>query len=245
VKLLAILLFMFSSRCLALINAKPLSGEPDVVRLVFENGWFCSGVFIDPYTILTAAHCFVDPEHAAPIRLKKILSQNDEAIDVKQINAFAHPEIRDQYWPRYDVGIIKTSPNEKFKGSFAVESTGAESFGRAILFGCGRTEARKKSRARTVGENQFLKLGSVLIFWGKSKSSNNVGFDVTIAPNDSGGPILSKRTGNIIAVSTQTTAEASSEYGVPAIGLATSILEDTTLKFIQSHLGEASSTGEL
>ncbi len=93
-------------------------------------------------------------------------------------------------------------------------------------------------RARSTGENGFLKIYSVLFFLGKSKSTGGTGQSAMIAANDSGGPVVSRQTGKIIAIATETTAVASSDYGLPAIGIATSVLEESTMNFIASHAGK-------
>jgi len=57
-----ILLCVQSQECFTLINGVPLEGANDVVRIRLKNEWVCSRVFIDPNTILTAAHC-ISPEN--------------------------------------------------------------------------------------------------------------------------------------------------------------------------------------
>ncbi len=134
--MLKIIIQLLVSTSLALINGKPLENEPDVVRLVFQNGWICSGVFLDPTTILTAAHCLVADDLIQLVKLKEILSDGDQPLEVKETNSFVHPSYRNQYWPSYDVGIIKTSVNANFKATFGLDSPREMRTGQAVLFGC-------------------------------------------------------------------------------------------------------------
>ncbi len=64
-----------------------------------------------------------------------------------------------------------------------------------------------------------------------------MGTDVSVAPNDSGGPILDKKTGKIIGVMTTTTVRQSATYGLPTLSTGTSTIVDHNLSFIQSHMG--------
>ena len=72
-----------------------------------------------------------------------------------------HPRYRDQWWPAFDIGIIKTSENINFKGNFLVEQTTKKSNGSILLFGTGKYDLQKNLRARLMGENSFFAIGSV------------------------------------------------------------------------------------
>lgn len=223
---------------MALINGKPLGGATDIVRLQFKNGWVCSGLFLDAYTILTAAHCiYADGINNFP-RLEKVFSADDKLINVTVVSLLPHPSYAAQAWPSSDVGLIKTTKNDEFTGSLRLETKVMRTLGRAELFGCGRTDPVRKEYARTTGENNFLRLGSVLFFFGKSAAeTEQLGVAVIIAPNDSGGPIVDISTGNVVAIATTTTAKQSSEHRIPALSTGTSTVIAENLDFILAHLG--------
>jgi len=222
----------------ALVNGTPLKGSPDVVRIKFSNGWICSGVYLDHYTILTAAHCISADEKAIVLETSYIESENDEQLDVKLIQLIPNKSYSDQYWPSYDVGIIKTTKNKKFTGEFQLQESMNGIIHKAILLGCGKVEYDKKIYLRTTGENTYIKLGAVLFFLGENSNGKvSLGAGVSIAPNDSGGPILDKVTGKIVGVMTATTLKNSVYYNVPVLSAGTSTLSKTNLKFIQDNMG--------
>ena len=227
----------YSIKSLGLINAKPLENSTDVVRLVFKNGWVCTGIYIDSETILTAAHCIHPIVQGEKISLEKIQSENDEVIDVHHVENFSHPDYKEETWHSHDLGIIKTTQNKKFKGEFKIELKSKKLLGRAILYGCGKSDLVNNSRLRLFGENYYFRVGSILFFIGKSKIDNsNLGEFVSIAPNDSGGPIVDKNTGTIIGISVTTTLKDSLSYGLPTLSTATSTVELSNLNFILSHM---------
>jgi hypothetical protein len=237
--LITFFILFLSINGFALINGKPMIGAPDVVRLSFTNGWVCTGVFIDEYTILTAAHCITPTNNEETIQLAKITSADNAIVDVEQKNIFVHPQYTNQYWGKYDVGIIKTSKNKNFEGDFNIEKKDKRIIGKAMLYGCGKTDISSDIRSRTTGENEFLRIDGVLFFLGKSKNIElQDGSRVSVAPNDSGGPIVDKETGNIIGINTTTTLRQSLEYGLPTISNGTSTVTSSNLNFILKHLGE-------
>lgn len=229
------LALLLSIRANALINGSPLNGDGDLVRLVFKNGWVCSGAYVDPFTILTAGHCVSGLTDAKD--LKQILTENDGLLDVFPVALVTHPDFDHQFWPSHDLGIIKTTENRNYQGTFKLADHIKNRRGGAILFGCGRISVDQRSYSRTTGENDFVAIGSVLLFVGKSSQSSPSGFSVTIAPNDSGAPVTDKSTGMIIGVASQTTAKTSNDYGLPAISLATATVSADNLEFIRVHLG--------
>ena len=234
---LLILVFLFPLQALALINGKPLIGSPDVVRLKFKNGWVCSGVYIDQKTILTAAHCLVIPETKKLIELVQVLTDNDSELDVKQIESVVHPSYQHQSWPAYDIAIIKTTENKKFGASFHLKTKEKSLSGKATLFGCGKNNLSLKTYARTTGSNSFIRLGSILFFIGKSSTDNSdLGVNVSIAPNDSGAPIIDSQSKNIIGISTTTSVKTSAQFGVWALSTGTSTIVPANLEFIRQHL---------
>lgn len=237
--ILFILLFLRSLEGLALINGVPLEGINDVVRIRLKNGWVCSGVFIDPNTILTAAHCVSPEKGVEKLQVDKIESVDNLVLDLEVKRLIPHPDYSAQTWPSYDIGIIKTSRNSKFEGQFQLQENSEGSLKEAILIGCGRTDYKNKNYSRTIGENSFLQVGAVLFFLGESSEKKpKVGMNVSVAPNDSGGPIIEKETGKIVGVMTATTLKDSLSYGVPTLSTGTSTVDKKNLIFIKRNLGE-------
>jgi hypothetical protein len=161
----------------ALTSGTPVRDMPDLVRIHFSNGWVCSGIYLDPETILTAAHCLDLHSHVTKIENKNVLP-------VKVTKLHPIPGYDQSAWHSNDVGLIKTTENKEFRGDFKLPDGEVRS-GLATLFGAGRSGVGK-DYARLSSENGFLKLGSILFF-----TSGNA----CVAPNDSGGPVIQ---GNVI-----------------------------------------------
>ena len=225
-------LLAITTPCQALINGTPLKGAADLVRLRFSNGWICSGVYIDEYTILTAAHCVV-PDGNEKLSVAKFESENDEDLPVSVVKMIPHPTYDSQSWPASDIGVIKTTRNIRFTGQFKLSVSASPWWGKALLFGAGRTDALSPSTARTSGSNTYLRIGAVLFFL--SRLGRN-GANAAIAPNDSGAPVTNQDF-EIIAVATTTTAKESSARSLPILSTATSVTSNANREFILAHLG--------
>jgi hypothetical protein len=188
---------------------------------------------------LTAAHCLISDDPNRPIRLESIFSTNDEILSVQQTSLIPNPLFAHQWWPAYDVGVIKTSENKAFRGEFQLEKERDHMIGKAVLIGTGKTDVSKEIRSRTAGENVFLKVGAVLFFLGVSENSQtHPGFNCSVAPNDSGGPILDFETHSIIGVLTTTTLKDSFRYGAPTLSNGTSTVSKSNLQFLMGNMGK-------
>ena len=61
---------------------------------------------------------------------------------------------------------------------------------------------------------------------------------ISIAPNDSGGPIVEKETGKIVGVMSTTILKDSLSYGVPTMSTGASTTTKSNFTFIKSLMGE-------
>lgn len=218
-------LLSFTSTSFALLNASSVAGELDLVRIEFTNGSACSGVFIDEFTILTAAHCLHDKKRSPRLAVASIWSEKETLVDVTVNKLVAHPDYQNQFWPAADVGVIKTGRYKNYADAFQVANSVAPVFGSADLFGCGRSENSRYSR--TTGSNSFFRVGSVLFFVALSKGSRSV-----VAANDSGAPIVNPGSHNIIAIATTTSGK-----DFPILSTGTSILSESNHQFIIKNMG--------
>ena len=231
--------FLIAAPAQALIGGKKATGASDVVRLVFTNGWVCTGVFIDENTILTAAHCLTHDHGGPELQLSLVQTSDDQPVDVVQTSLYRHPKFQSQGWPAYDVGILKTSKYSNFAHQFIISAQGLPILGAADIYGCGRVGLSPASRERRVGQLQYLKMGSVLFFIGSRAWSSSV----SVAPNDSGGPIVDLNTQEILAVATTTTATLtyfrahSWAESLPILSTGTAIASPETREFILAHMG--------
>jgi hypothetical protein len=227
----------------ALINGETVSGKVDLVRITFTNGWVCSGAYLDSTTILTAAHCLTSPDKNTKLQIDKIQAEGDSIVDVRQVALIPHPKFSAQTWHSFDVGIIKTTKYAKFDGEFVLETEPQSNIGKIRLFGSGRTTVEGESYGRSTGVNSYLKIGPILFFIGRSNSENpSDGDAVSIAPNDSGGPIVNRQTGKVVGVSTTTSLKWSFQFGLPTVSTATSTSSTENLDFIFRHLNPAGVT---
>lgn len=80
-----------AKHALALVNAEKLENTPDLVRLEFSGGKsVCTGFFVTPTAIITAAHCLSD-EKGVSYSLDKILGPGDEPMSLKVTKIIPHP----------------------------------------------------------------------------------------------------------------------------------------------------------
>jgi hypothetical protein len=237
IKLIIVVLILLPVTAVALVNGRPLEGAPDIVRLRYSKTSVCSGVYIDPYTILTAAHCTKQSESFKPV-IQQIETVGDEPLNVKVVKLISHPDYAGQFWPASDIGLVKTTANPKFEGAFVLSSSPSPLTGGAYLYGTGRKQSKVDEFFRTLGQNRFFKFGSVLVFFGPSRGPLvETGEPATIAHGDSGGTITDASTGRIIAVITTSTIDESASWGIPSLCTATSVLTISNHTFILKNLG--------
>lgn len=226
-----LILVFFSSSGFALSNGSPLSATPEVVRLKFNTGWVCTGLILDQYTILTAAHCIYSHRSDLIIHLERIISENDQKITAKQIKMIPHPKFDNDWLHAHDVGIVKVSKMNVMSHFKLFADRGNYFFGKANLFGCGRTDPSKNEFQRTTGSNTYMKLGPWLLFFGSP----------AIAPNDSGGPVTEASSLELIGLAFWTPGRWFYNLGIPGISIAVSTRTGSNYEFISKNMGPSKS----
>jgi V8-like Glu-specific endopeptidase len=222
---------------LALINALPLQGIPDLVRLHFEsNESVCTGFFINKTTIITAAHCFYSYKDERLLKVEAILSEDDKKLPIEAIRIISHPKYYQGGWSPNDVGIIKVSANESFKGNFSISNVDIERFGNLTFYGAGKINIEPKEYGRSYGQNNYIKFGSFLYLIGQSKHTQFPGNDTSIAPNDSGAPVVENSTGKVIGIAYKASVAWTCGSIIPALSVITSIGLEDNWQFIQDNL---------
>ena len=225
----------------ALINGDAVVTDIPIVRLTFKNdSHVCSGVFIDPYTILTAAHCVSDKQtwEGFSLEIDSILDSRENKIEVRQIKNIPHPEYQNHWYGNsHDLGIIKTT-EYSFKGSFPEIMKAEDKLSNeGNLYGCGKINLDSKLRKCLKGKNSFHSLFGQFITWGKSKNTDRLGFDVSVAPNDSGGPLVEISQNKIVGVAWGTHLSFTSKLGLPNISFITPLTNMQNLEFINKNMG--------
>lgn len=106
------------------------------------------------------------------------------------------------------------------------------------IMGAGRVDLEKGTYGRSKGTASYIRTSKFIYMLGKSKNTENPGNGVTVAPNDSGGPILDIESGGVIAISSQTTIGSTKGTFLPAISIGTLLNTDETREFIRTLLTE-------
>jgi hypothetical protein len=218
----------------ALINAVLLQGHEDLVRLEFhQREAVCTGFFVGPTTLITSAHCLYR-DNQVKWEPSDLVFVGGSELKVKALQLTPHPGYLPGQ-PEFDVGIVKTTLNSNFSGTFHLAADRAPVFGNAKFFGAGKVDLDRGLYGRAQGDNYFVRLGSTTYSLGRSENTSHPGHTVTIAPNDSGGPIVDNRSGEVVAISSRTTIKESWGTAIPAVSIGTSLLTKENRAFVQAQ----------
>ena len=217
---------LFSSFSHALINGTPLNGMPDLVRLEFESKEsVCTGFYISPNYLITAAHCLFSWKDHHTLKLENIITENEEKILVNVEKQIPHPQYYTGGWSPNDVAIIKTTNNTLFNGGYILTNEETRSSGGIILYGAGKIDIEKNIFGRVMGTNHYFKIFSFMFSFGKP----------AIAPNDSGAPIVDQDSNRVIGIGSKTTVTMMINKIFPTVSIMTSLREKSNANFIQEN----------
>lgn len=167
---------------LALKNAKPVSPQMPIVSIHFDNGFICSGAYLNPRTILTSANCL---DGFKVIAIKDSL---DKVINVRVLKQINHPDFKWSFlWSRHDMGIIKTSDVNR---EYYYPVIGDENELNVYLAACGKHKEDGKRAGCSYGKNRGIQI------WRYYISTGEVG----VMPNDSGGIVMDSTAKKILGV---------------------------------------------
>lgn len=172
-----------------IIDGQETETHPEVVRLVLkdkagEELGTCTGEFVSPITVLTAAHCF-DDEALAELKIGDQFFPMEASKIHPQYVAFAEDSVR------YDLALVR------FKGyrnasflQFALQRPGVG--GQVTIIGFGKSEFTTRKGAgigvKRLGEATIAALEEGYLRIVKNPGSS----DSASAPGDSGGAMLNE-----------------------------------------------------
>jgi hypothetical protein len=233
----AILLALFlliSSRSEALMNGVEIEGHDDLVRLEFDQRkGVCTGFYVSETIIITAAHCLYD--YLNNVSVLEIFSSSDKAsLNVKIKRFILHPEYK-RGSSRNDLGIIETTEYKDFQGEFRMRRPDPKSIGKLLIYGAGKIDVARKVYGRSSGANWFLRVGPFVVFVGHSFFSSRPGMNSSVAPNDSGSPIMDVNSNRVIAIASKTTSGLFSGSFWPIFNIGTLLTTQHNRDFLRAY----------
>ncbi len=223
--------FFLNFKVFALINGVELKDNIPVVSLEFKNQSFCTGIFINSRTILTAAHCLENNHPIINIRDTKF-----ERIKYELERYISHPRYKKRLFGSiHDLGLIVLKNNIS-RNDFPTLYSGGKLSYDGLFYACGKTDITLNMRSCTQGENSYMLWLDQVWSFGLSCSEDNSGTEVSIAPNDSGGVIIDQKLNEIIAIMWGTQTPNFYKFCIIAPSFSTPLTDAENIEFIKRYL---------
>ena len=180
---------------------------PGVVKIFNANNLMCSGVFIGPYTMLTAAHCLGNYKDGG-VQLEGTSHRSEQV--------FVKPSLSQEYLTKpnlngeqvkYDLAVV-VFPKSAGQSFLDIAEQNALIGAQIIVAGYGtkdptRTSIKNSAATFHVGYNQIAtRIDSNRIYKisANLKRITNDGTNAITLPGDSGGPLIVRNSNKIIGI---------------------------------------------